>query len=87
MSSECNKPFCNKLNWVQDEQNSNHYVCLKCDAERWIGDRIFLRIGTVFLQILALLFVVILLLGCESVTENRRSPYSENQETAETGFF
>jgi len=62
MSSECNKPFCNKLNWVQDEHDPNHYACLKCGAERWIDDGNFSSFGTVLLQILAFLFVVIFLL-------------------------
>ena len=29
----CNQFYCL---WVQDSQNPDHYVCLKCDRERWI---------------------------------------------------
>lgn len=63
MSYECNKPFCNKLNWVQDEHDPNHYVCLKCGNERWVDDDNFSIIGSGFFHILILLIVVILLPG------------------------
>ncbi len=63
MSSECNKPCCNKLNWVQDEDDPNHYVCLKCGKERWIDEDNFSIFGSGIFQVFILLVVVILLLG------------------------
>ena len=71
MSYECNKSFCNKLNWVQDEHDANHYICLKCGRDRWVDS--FRRWGAVaelLWPILAGLFVVFLLAGCGSISES-----------------
>ncbi len=65
--SECSKAFSNKLNWVQDEHDANHYVCLKCGCDRWVHSSSG-SLAEVLLQIFAGLLLIILL--------RDRSPFS-----------
>lgn len=70
MSYECNKPFCNKLNWVQDEHDANHYICLKCGRDRSLDRFRWGSVAEVLWPILGGLFVVFLLAGCGSIPDS-----------------
>ncbi|WP_161564481.1 MULTISPECIES: hypothetical protein [Okeania] len=36
MQKECNQ---NNCLWVKDNNNGNHYMCLRCGRERWLNKR------------------------------------------------
>ncbi len=69
MMKECQHPFCI---WVKDAYNPDHYVCLKCDRERWLN-----QVHPLTLVVLILVFVAImtLLMGCQ--TDNSESSPQE----------
>jgi hypothetical protein len=70
---ECNKPFCNQLNWVQDQYDANHYTCLKCGRHLRVNTFNWGSLFEVVLQIIGCLFLVIVLLACDANDELAQS--------------
>ncbi|MGE5656000.1 MAG: hypothetical protein ACM37W_05240 [Actinomycetota bacterium] len=54
---KCNQPFCD---WVRNSQNLDHYVCLRCDRERYLNHS---DAWWTFFIMFAIALMVALLLG------------------------
>jgi hypothetical protein len=64
--------------WVQDAQNSNRYICLRCDREKNL-DRLKQpkdeSNGEIVFMLVAIAFLLVLLLsGCMSRQESTANP-------------
>ncbi|MDY7003370.1 MAG: hypothetical protein SWX82_05225 [Cyanobacteriota bacterium] len=55
MQKECNQ---NNCLWVKDNNNRNHYMCLKCGRERWLSKRRW-RLSVLLILLKSGLFIVL----------------------------
>ncbi|NEO17376.1 MAG: hypothetical protein F6J98_34755 [Moorea sp. SIO4G2] len=68
---KCDQIYCP---WIQDSQNADHYVCLKCNRERYINES---RPGSVIFVCVAIAFIVVALLSNDGEIQ-----HPENQHRA-----
>ncbi|NEQ73549.1 MAG: hypothetical protein F6K23_11005 [Okeania sp. SIO2C9] len=55
MQKECNQ---NNCLWVKDNNNGNHYMCLKCGRERWLNKRRW-KLSVLLILLKSGLFIVL----------------------------
>ncbi|MCL1464802.1 hypothetical protein [Argonema galeatum] len=74
----CNQLYCP---WVQDSRDPDHYVCLKCDRERYINQSNNL---SMLLIVVAIALILALLVGCAGKQET--SPIESPNHSSSVKF-